>query len=509
MRISKLYLPVITAAGALALAGCGGGSSTTGTGSGGAVTRAIPAGESYIVGDMIYTCGGTSACQITITGTGVTPGTGVTAGDAPAGGLTKTQCGEGRKPNDAKTFCVDDPEDKTAEEMTKAAKDLMAALTTGQGPGTPFALTATGLTVDRGDVNDDDPDPITLREDSSATVAALGDWGGSKYAGKDGTGDSAQSAEAVIYTSQGTADPISFAVFAAQDDNGLGTLNGDGAYPITASQAVEYVAGGAFPTRGTEEYTTEAERTFDGTYNGVSGEYSCSTSCTAAFRENGILLSSNWTFEPVAGATVQQEEDEYLYFGWWVRKNSDDEPTNVGTVYGVEGLESGELTAAQVTVADDINDVSLIGDATYTGGAAGKYAVSNPLNAADDNHGHFTANAMLKADFKATGSTLEGTIDGFRLNDGTSDPGWTVTLKETTAVTDVSGIGVWDGSVANAGTEWQIGTSIKGAAGGDWYATMYEDDETSNNVPDAVIGSFHSAIGSTHQMRGAFGAELD
>jgi len=306
MRISKLYLPAITAAGALALAGCGGGSSTTGTGSGGPVTRAIPAGESYIVGDMIYTCGGTSACQITITGTGVTPGTGVTAGDAPAGGLTKTQCGEGRKPNDAKTFCVDDPEDKTAEEMTKAAKDLMAALRTGAGTDTTNALNATAsmLTVDIAG-NGTAPAAIPLTKDSSATVAALGDWGGSKYAGKQGTAAAAQSAEAVIYTSQGTGERIDFAVF-AQSNDGLEAL-ANGVYPLDESNAVQYVAGDAFPTRGTETYTTEAERTFDGTYNGVSGEYSCPSGCTAAFSEDGITLNGEWTFEPVAGATVLQE----------------------------------------------------------------------------------------------------------------------------------------------------------------------------------------------------------
>ena len=154
-----------------------------------------------------------------------------------------------------------------------------------------------------------------------------------------------------------------------------------------------------------------------------------------------------------------------------------------------------------VTTSGLIDGTALVGKATYTGKATGKFAISNPLNAANDDSGHFTADAVLKADFKAAaGSTLEGAIDKFRLKDGTTDPGWTVKLNEANSLNT----NTWNGP----NTEWHIG-EIKGGKSGTWEALMYAGDNEGNNTPADVVGLFHSAIGSTHEMRGGFGAELE
>lgn len=399
--------------------------------------------------------------------------------------------------------------EEAAEKATADAKALMKALTAGDGSTNSNATTfaTSSLNIEAG-ASDSAP-AIPLKKDSSATVAALGDWKGTKYTGKQGEDDAAQSAEAVIYSSQGTADPISFAEYAGGTGNGLGTINSSGAYPLTVAETGTNIGGDEFPTRGRETYEG-ADREFSGTYNGVRGTYECTgaeDSCTAAFRgEDGILLAGSWTFKPVAGATVTQDASTYLYFGWWVRKDDDGDPTNVGVVHAGVGIGSANRVSQ-----GDIDAANLIGEATYTGGAAGKYAVNDPFDATKDDHGHFTADASLTANFVDDGgeSTLKGTIDGFRLNDGTADPGWKVMLKEAENGTGVrpddAAQQLWSGTK----TEWHIGDA-KGAEGGEWEASMYRMvADSGNNTPDTVIGSFHSEIGSTHQMSGAFGAELD
>ena len=143
---------------------------------------------------------------------------------------------------------------------------------------------------------------------------------------------------------------------------------------------------------------------------------------------------------------------------------------------------------------------NLVGKATYNGKAAGKFAISGTVDNVD-NSGHFTADAELKANFLATGSTLSGTIDEFRLNDGSDDPNWTVKLREATEASGVF-------TLATEGTTWAIGQATSANTGG-WTASMYEDQGDGNSTPDSIIGTFNSGIGGTHSMTGAFGTMLD
>jgi len=446
-------MPAATLAGALALAGCGGGDTIT-------------------------------------TAKDLTPD----ERDRLKRQMVAADCAKKGKLYDAdENDCADKPVDPTVKDRTDTAKALKGAF----DQDGDLSVGATTTLTKTGGEQDDFPQ-ITLKK-QAAMVDALGGWNGADYKGENGSGATKQTGMARLYSNQGSGDPISFAQFAVGDGGLSGTPNGEGAYPITPANTGTNVGGTAFPKRGQETYTG-ADRKFDGTYNGVSGEYQCtgSNACTAGFRsEEGILLAGTWTFKPIAGATVRKGDADYLYFGWWVRKDKDDKPTHSRAVYG----KAGTLSPLTDSVIDN---TALQGPATYTGKAAGKFAVSDPLDAAKDDSGHFTADAMLTADFKAGGSTLEGTIDEFRLNDGATDPGWTVKLKE--AMFD-AGDDIWESSPSD-GTEWHIGEA-KGDASGSWEAQMYAGDDKGNNTPGHVVGAFHSEIGSTHEVHGAFGAELD
>ena len=291
----------------------------------------------------------------------------------------------------------------------------------------------------------------------------------------------------------------------------VGTATGDyalgGSADATGDPAASTDIGG-FPATGTESY--DNTDTVSGTYLGASGTYTCvlDAGCMAAAAgAAGTDLTAGWTFTPNAGAMLQQEDSAYLQFGWWVRMDKDG-PTHAGAFYSSSATE---LAAVTETV---INTGALVGEATYTGKAAGKFAISDPLRPANDDAGHFTADAMLTADFKDAStdntnqSTLSGTIDNFRLNDGSENPGWSVALQETMFV-DADDKFMTAATPDDDQTVWSIGDG-SGAASGAWEAQLYDEAaDDGSNVPTTVIGSFSSGIGTTHSMVGAFGANKD
>ena len=115
---------------------------------------------------------------------------------------------------------------------------------------------------------------------------------------------------------------------------------------------------------------------------------------------------------------MSRPDTNYLYFGWWLRTNEDG-PVEASAFRGVAGTAPTALTG--------VND--LAGSAvTYTGAAAGKYAIYNPLDSSG-HAGHFTADATLTAKFSGTGAGISGTIDNFMAN-GESMP-WSVALNNT------------------------------------------------------------------------------
>ncbi len=111
----------------------------------------------------------------------------------------------------------------------------------------------------------------------------------------------------------------------------------------------------------------------------------------------------------------------------------------------------------------------------------------------------------LKATFSGADdntNSMTGTIDNFKLNDGSENPGWSIALEK--AAWD-STEGEFVHAPAGSGTIWSIGDS-EGNESGEWQAQLYKTNATNPTIPDTVAGTFYSWIGSTHELQGAFGA---
>ena len=412
---------------------------------------------------------------------------------------------------------------RMAEEMTAAGKALKGKLGPLVGL-TSATLTSAGLTTVTAD-----PDGAGPRDAATAATLSAGDsagssggWAGTHYAHKHAATGVANSA--IVYANRGelTVKPFatgaSFgadqAAFNAAYDATTRTLN-LGANP----DALSAIKGDGFPTVGTTTYqNTEAEpANIRGTYQGAPGLYTCSAAtCTAAAATTAsgaaaIDLGGQWYFVHDVGAMTSRGDSNYLYFGWWLVKDKDGNPTHANSFIGTAGTAPTALTGVD----------AIVGSATYSGGAAGKFAINDPINGGDA--GHFTADATLNAKFSGGGAGISGTLDNFMANDK-SVP-WSVALNNTgtttAAANSTNNIGA-DGAIAaiadNADTPnvnealstvWSI-DGHAASASGTWSGQMYDETQGAADdgidVPTSVTGRFISHFGSTHTMVGAFGA---
>ncbi len=361
---------------------------------------------------------------------------------------------------------------------------------------------------------------LTDLKKQDAAVAAIGGWSGADYMKTTGSGHNKVTATARVYSNAGSATSKPFThkdnpsgLNVPASGNAYGGSSGSNGIELTNTAAAEHIDGASFPEGGLMSYP-EGERKFAGTYKGASGTYMCSgATCTAApVNSGGFTLVGAWTFTPAADAMVQQEDTTYLYFGWWLRED-DHGPTHAGVSYRMIAPSTAPVPVTDVT--------TLTGTADYAGKAVGKFAINNPLGS-DSDAGHFTADAMLKATFGPTSTDdnkigLTGRIDGFRLNDGDVDPGWSLDLKRARAT--AAGYSLNGGSathdsarddsqIKGTAVEWSIGGTASPGQTGAWQAHLYDDNAKDNStVPTVAGGSFMAGFGGTHEMVGAFGAE--
>lgn len=413
--------------------------------------------------------------------------------------------------------------DDKAADMAKTGKALYAAL-----GATPLAnnevapvLASSGLTINVADgagalETGTNPDAVELKAGVSAGPL---NWAGTNYARTTGTGASKVTSEAAVYTNQGSGKTVPF----ADRGNVLATETVDTVPAFTAIKDYLTVALGgtidsgadiakvmapAFTHSGIQNHATSSDTgifTTRGTYDGAPGVYRCTGSCTSTNDDDGSPseLGGTWHFKPDAGANAMAHspDAEYLYYGWWVHKNSDGDPAAASAFAGTVG------TIPPLGNSPD----TITGSAKYVGNAAGKWALNNAIDGTGDG-GHFTADAELTAKFGAIAAPnnggVTGTIDNFRLNDGTEDPGWSVELQRAG----------WDSGAATFGattagtTVWSVNGN-KADASGAWSGTMYDEmpgnapDGDGSNIPTTVTGTFHSAFSNNGHMVGAFGAE--
>ena len=448
MRISRLLMPAVTLAGALALAGCGGGSDS-------------PMGDKKGNGDCPedHERNTDGQCELTAAGKKKLEEAGATA--------------EKNKQN--------------AEQAEADAKALYGAI--NPNSASPHPDGARTNPAERVALTSAQRD--NFKKAAGVTVTALGDWKGGHYTRTDDDGK--VTGELRVYDSKGDAEQTDFADVYALVASGaaqgrLAFDANDAGSPYDKIKGIGLAGGGTtddLRPNQTGEYKVR------GTFDGAGGEYICTAdaACTVITNDKGEVqtLNGTWQFDPDTGAQVPKGGTGYLEFGWWIEKDATGEVTRADAFF---------RDAASPTTRVAEGDLPTSASAKYEGHAAGKYAMQkSPAGAAD--HGHFTADAMLTAEFSGGTSKLKGTVDGFRLNDGTADPGWTVTLKES---------GDPSSGVFRGVTVWAI-DEIDGGEDGDWNASLYGTLKGTTNIPAHAAGDFGAEYRGTGRMVGAFGAE--
>ncbi|MXZ83198.1 MAG: hypothetical protein F4Z10_05820 [Synechococcus sp. SB0666_bin_14] len=368
------------------------------------------------------------------------------------------------------------------------------------------SLASAGLTVQA------DPDlantgstliSVTLEEGDSA--GSLGDWKGIHYATEVDEDDDMKVNTAVIYTNKDSAksEPVE-TYYVTVSNRPTQVSNYEPATRTLTLDAAKHMKmeSSEFPTAGTKTYDKSGndKAEFRGSYHGIAGTYFCTSTeaCTATYAADGITLAGTWTFMHDPGATVSVPSNDYLYFGWWLHKDKDGSKY-ASAFYGTAGTVTSENAYTTTTLEN------LGGMATYSGKAAGKFAIDNLLTGTGD-AGHFTADVKLTAKFDAapSGGGISGVIDNFYLNDVKPKDTWSVELKNTSWNSSSA-----DFSAANPDhTVWSI-NGREAEASGSWKGRVYDLEDDGSNLPTMVTGSFHSEFGSTHSMVGAFGAEKD
>ena len=275
---------------------------------------------------------------------------------------------------------------------------------------------------------------------------------------------------------------------------------------LSFQQAVADDAG----TEDVDESRAAAE--IMGTYEGAMGTYKCNAdaACTVTVDPMGVVSAvsnaNDWIFIPASGATIDVPDADYLHYGFWLKRTTDEdgvlEYNEVETFAGSSVPMSGTLAA-------------VTGTATYNGGATGVYVHS--VNSPEGTEvlatsGHFTANAELTATFgqvladpddSDSGTiipnllyTLTGTINDFQLSGHNQGPGWSVALDG-----DITGTNGSDGAAS--------GTAKGGVGDGSFSATFHgsTDDGDGNATvkPSSVVGEFNAGF-SNGSVAGAFGA---
>ena len=346
---------------------------------------------------------------------------------------------------------------------------------------------------------------VNLSEDEDTMVAANRGWAGKRYADPAG-GDMV---EAYVYSNvEAPTMGKKFGGAAANDEFEYALT--DGALPSTFTYVASRVAlTGVTRTAGTETFNlpdpnpnNEQIITVPGSYHGVSGTYSCDTgsartdACSASVAAEGLMLAGTWSFMPTSpNARVMEAADmAYASYGWWISKAENDGPFTASVFTGRIGADPTALDIA-----------ALRGTATYSGGAAGKYALSSSTGGTND-AGHFTADVELNATFGDT-HTISGTVDNFTGADGNSRD-WSVALNSS-IVSDTGEIAGDPDDTSDTGAQMTVWTrgGTAGDASGQWSGDLAKAGD--DTIPTVATGTFYSEFGRAGKMVGAFGANLD
>ena len=329
--------------------------------------------------------------------------------------------------------------------------------------------------------------------------------------GSSATGPGRVSVNSVV------GDVLTFAATVASGDS---ELFGSSLFPTGVRQTNTYVDDVADTD---VDESMGFPRTFDGTFHGVQGEFSCSSggTCSITTNSDGDILTfvGMWEFDAedvAAGADDHMiadvvPDDEYVAFGFWKEVDTD------GNATGVTALWQG---GDQVT-GEDMDDI-VGGDVTYSGDATGKYVRKTRTPDGQVSTlagGQFTANVELTAHFggldvaESKKFKVDGTVTKFMDGADNIDSNWSVKL-DTALITHMGGD---DNSTFMGPTKAQGPVA---GADGNWNGAFFgttaiENDEDTTDVdesgftqPAYAAGQFDAHFLNGH-VRGAFGAEKD
>ena len=371
----------------------------------------------------------------------------------------------------------------------------------------------------------------TLYEDETVTVAPLSGWTGQRFfvaADDSRNSRSGNDYEAVVYSYLGdpkpgdkfgqigvtnAADGYEYGI----DADGILVADGGGAFSFIATRVASPSFNQSAGVKSFELGTNRNYVSISGTYHGVSGEYRCEpttgNTCAAQIAVNGFTLGGQasadnsftvgggtWTFKPgnLESRVMSAPKTAYASYGWWLRTSEDDE-------FFASSFANPRGTPTPAAAVPD----TLVGTATYVGGAAGKYALSGVGTGGTNESGHFTATATLNAKFGTVnndGTTrahnVTGTIDGFKVGDDGAARDWSVSLGRDAAASNLLATGqvVRDRGVDQ--TQWTIGGRAAEKSG-EWAAQMYEQGD--DGVPTIATGTFYTEYENTGKMVGGFG----
>ena len=245
-----------------------------------------------------------------------------------------------------------------------------------------------------------------------------------------------------------------------------------------------------------------------GSYYGVEGTYDCvlvgtgACTVTKASGEGYILGGENsWIFRPdnPEDRVTSLPDTVYPVYGWWQHETTDG-ATYVSAFTSYRGTK--EAVSLTTLVSGGPAD-PLFGTATYKGGAAGIYTISAD---ADNDAGHFTADAELTATFNGDGTfahKITGTIDNFMGSDGMSRD-WSVELKQL-SIGDNGAFTTYSSSYGTT-TTWSMGGTAAGDSGA-WEGELFKQND--GYVPTVGTGVFYSEYENIGRMTGAFGVNLE
>ena len=271
-------------------------------------------------------------------------------------------------------------------------------------------------------------------------------------------------------------------------------LFGSGVFPTVPGTFMEY-------DEDDQDTTDVMENKYPGTFYGVPGSYFCGNAdCRAEVSGTGVLtLEGNWTFVPDGTDTAMisvpggTQDDDYLWFGYWVETVDPDEGAET---YTVQTFTGGSM------LYEFPSDAQMVkGRATYTGAAGGVYMRRESLDTATT--GTFTAKATVNAVFGGGDIGIDdqfkvsGMVEDF-VDDVGRNLGWTAMLSEATIERSEAGefTGVTMGdSAADAGA-WS----------GQFYGPADDGADTPVPVlPTGVAGEFNANFNNGHAA-GGFGA---